>query len=547
MLHAVSTSADSGSLPEIEGDEDDDVSLVQTTRASETLLTPGGQNPWQEPDSLVGCLLGERYKLERLIGQGGMGAVYLATHVIIGKQIAVKVLSPDYSRNPADVQRFLGEARAASLIRHDHVVDIADFGYSPQGQAYLVMEYLEGEDLAHTLQRVGRMPWFRVSNVIMQIGSALAAAHAKGIVHRDMKPENCFRVKREGDEDFIKVLDFGIAKITDDRLKKGEHSLTIEGGIIGTPEYIAPELCRGLKADRRVDIYALGIIMYRMLIGVVPFRTDTDNYMAVLSQHLTDPPKPFLDQAPDIMIPPKIEQIVMRALEKDPARRYQTVEELIAALREAQLTLTGASSTALITGLSRLPRARVVKRAPGMPLGLLLTLAALFVLGGGAIAWTVLGGGGQEPTHAPIAAKWDPPAAPPVVPPTRTPPTPPVPTPEPKPVIAATSTGGDPDGASAGSAAEEPDSDVLPDSLAGADFRRVIGPLQRSLASHCPGLPGFEVGLKIYVEASGKIARMVPEGRQAGSSFSACVVKLVRPSRFKKARKESVHSATFKL
>jgi serine/threonine-protein kinase len=534
MLHAVSTSAES------DGDDDDDLSLVETTRASGTLLTPGGQDPWEEPDSLVGSLLGERYQLVRLIGQGGMGAVYLATHVIIGKQIAVKVLSPDYSRNPADVQRFLGEARAASLIRHDHVVDIADFGYSPQGQAYLVMEYLEGEDLAHTLQRVGRMPWFRVSNLIMQIGSALAAAHAKGIVHRDMKPENCFRVKRDGDEDFIKVLDFGIAKIVDDRFKKGEHSLTIEGGIIGTPEYIAPELCRGLKADKRVDIYALGIIMYRMLTGVVPFRTDTDNYMAVLSQHLTDPPRPFVEQAPDAHIPPKIEQIVMRALEKDPDRRYQTVEELIAALREAQLTLTGASSTGLITGVARLPRSRTLKRAPGMPLGLLLTLAAVLVLGGGAIAWTLLGGGAGETTHTPVAvAKPEPPALPP--------PTPPTPTP-PAPVVSATSsTGGDSEGASAGSVADEPDSDVLPDSLGGADFRRVIGPLQRSLASRCPGLPGFEVGLKVYVEASGKVARVVPEGRQAGSSFSACVVKLVRPSRFRKARKESVHSATFKL
>ncbi len=566
MLHAVATSADSGpspgegddddedlsllqttgadSRPVPGDDDDDDLSLIQTTRATGTLLTPGGQKPWHEPDSLIGSLLGERYQLLRLIGQGGMGAVYLATHVIIGKQIAVKVLSPDYSRNPADVQRFLGEARSASLIRHDHVVDIADFGYTPQGQAYLVMEYLEGEDLAHTLQRVGRMPWFRVSNLIMQIGSALAAAHAKGIVHRDMKPENCFRVKRDGDEDFIKVLDFGIAKIVDDRFKKGEHSLTIEGGIIGTPEYIAPELCRGLKADRRVDIYALGIIMYRMLTGVVPFRTDTDNYMAVLSQHLTDPPRPMFEQAPDANIPAKIEQIVMRSLEKDPARRYQTVEELIAALREAQLTLTGASSTGLITGVNRLPRARIVKRAPGMPLGLLLTLIALLVLGGGAIAWTLLGGGGGETTHAPVA-KSDPP---PIPGPAVTPPIPtPIPTP-PVPVVAATSsTGGDVEGTSTGADGEETGAEALPDTLSGADFRRVIGPLQRSLASRCPGLPGFEVGLKVYVEASGKVARVVPEGRQAGSSFSACVVKLVRPARFKKARKESVHSASFKL
>jgi len=536
MLRAVSTSTDSGAVP---GADDDDFELVVTTRATQSLLPPGGG-----PESLIGSLLGERYQLLRLIGEGGMGAVYLATHVIIGKQIAVKVLSPDYSRNPADVQRFLGEARAASLIRHDHVVDIADFGYTPQGQAYLVMEYLEGEDLAHTLQRDVRMPWFRVSNLIMQIGSALAAAHAKGIVHRDMKPENCFRVKREGDEDFVKVLDFGIAKIVDDRFKKGEHSLTIEGGVIGTPEYIAPELCRGLKADTRVDIYALGIIMYRMLTGVLPFRTDTDNYMAVLSQHLTDPPRPLHEQAPDAQIPAKIEEIVMRALEKDPDRRYQTVEELIAALREAQLTLTGASSTGLITGLSRLPRARTLKRSRGLPLGLLLTLAAGLVLGGAAIAWALLGGGHETPPAPVAVAQPEPPAATPVAPPT--PAVTPAVTPPPSPSVGATSgTGGDSEGGSAGP--DEPGAEALPDTLASADFRRVIAPLQRSLASHCSGLPGFEVGVKVYVEASGKVARVVPEGRQAGSSFSACVVKLVRPSRFKKARKDSVHAATFKL
>ena len=554
MLRAVSSSGDSGTSPGEDDDDDDDLALVTTTRASGTLLTPDGEDVWHEPESLIGSLLGERYQLLRLIGQGGMGAVYLATHVIIGKQIAVKVLSPDYSRNPADVQRFLGEARAASLIRHDHVVDIADFGYTPQGQAYLVMEYLEGEDLSHTLQRDVRMGWFRVSNLIMQIGSALAAAHAKGIVHRDMKPENCFRVKREGDEDFIKVLDFGIAKIVDDRFKKGEHSLTIEGGIIGTPEYIAPELCRGLKADTRVDIYALGIMMYRMLTGVVPFRTDTDNYMAVLSQHLTDLPRPLHEQAPDAQIPAKIEQIVLRALEKDPNKRYQTIEELIAVLREAQLTLTGASSTGLITGLSRLPRPRTVKRPPSMPLGLLLAFAALLVLGGGAIAWTVLGGVGE--TQAPVAdgsERVSPPSPPPVnPPPVNPPPVNPPAQPDTKAVIAVVNTtgedhGSDSGGTSAGPEGDDPNPDTLPETLPGADFRRVVAQLQRSLKSRCPGLPGFEIGLKVYVEASGKVARVVPEGRQAGSSFSACVVKLVRPSRFKKARKESVHSATFKL
>ena len=510
---------------------------VEAFTAGDTLMTPGGEHPWHEPEALIGSLLGERYKLLRLIGQGGMGAVYLAEHVIIGKQIAVKVLNPEYSKNPGDVQRFLQEARAASLIRHDHVVDIADFGYSPQGQAYLVMEYLEGEDLGQTLRAAGRMGWFRVSNIVMQIGSALAAAHAKGIVHRDMKPENCFRVRRDGEADYIKVLDFGIAKIVDDRANnKGGASLTIEGGIIGTPEYIAPELCRGLKADARVDIYALGIVMYRMLTGVLPFRSDGDNYMAVLSQHLTDEPVPLRKQAPDAQIPAKIEQIVLRALEKDPAVRYQKIDELIAALREAQLTLTGASSTAIMQGLPALARTRTIRKRAGLPVGMRVALLGLVLGGAAVIAWALLDGPDPQPTQ-PVAQ-----------PPVEPPPPPPTPTP-----MIAASTGGDESGGTS-----EPDtihtldtidtpSNALPEVLSAAEFRRVAGQIQRSLKGRCPGLPGFEVGARVYVEASGKVSRVVPEGRQAGSSFSACVAKLVRQTRFKAARKASVHAADFKL
>ncbi len=519
---------------------------VEAFTAGDTLMTPGGEHPWHEPEALIGSLLGERYKLLRLIGQGGMGAVYLAEHVVIGKQIAVKVLNPEYSKNPGDVQRFLQEARAASLIRHDHVVDIADFGYSPQGQAYLVMEYLEGEDLGQTLRAVGRMGWFRVSNIVMQIGSALAAAHAKGIVHRDMKPENCFRVKRDGEADYIKVLDFGIAKIVDDRVNnKGGASLTIEGGIIGTPEYIAPELCRGLKADARVDIYAVGIVMYRMLTGVLPFRSDGDNYMAVLSQHLTDEPVPLRKQAPDAQIPAKIEQIVLRALEKDPAVRYQKIDELIAALREAQLTLTGASSTAILQGLPALARTRTIRKQAGMPVGLRVALLALVLGGAAVIAWAVLDGPGSDPQPTQPTQPTQPVVQRPVEPPT------PTPIPTPTPTIAA-STGGDESTGEAGTdTSDTPDLDpsdtALPEVLSAAEFRRVAAQIQRSLKGRCPGLPGFEVGARVYVEASGKVARVVPEGRQAGSSFSACVAKLVRQTRFKKARKASVHAADFKL
>ncbi|MBL9106771.1 MAG: serine/threonine protein kinase [Myxococcales bacterium] len=531
------------SKPADDIDVEDDFDLVDTVAAtsSRTLMTPGGEHPWQGPDSLIGTLLGERYSLVRLIGQGGMGAVYQAHHVVIGKTIAVKVLSPDYSRNPGDVQRFLQEARAASLIRHDHVVDIADFGYTEHGQAYLVMEYLEGEDLAETAQTVGRMPWFRVSNIVMQIGSALAAAHAKGIIHRDMKPENCFRVKRDGDADFIKVLDFGIAKIVDDKLSRPNVSLTIEGGVIGTPEYIAPELCRGQKADSRVDIYALGIIMYRLLTGVVPFTAENGNYMAVLSQHLTTPPTPPREAAPDAAIPEKIEQIVLRALEKDPARRYQKVEELIAALRDAQLTLTGASSTGILTTVKPIvPR----KLGPPSRLPLLAALIAV-ILGGVAVTvWALVGGRTDaEATPPPAASTTNQPIAdaPPPVVAARPEPAPPTP--------AATSSGSSSDGDESDGADEPPPTNPgrLPETLSASDFRRTAANIQKALKRSCKGLPGMSVGARISIEPDGKVSRVVPEGGQAGSSFSSCVIKQVRATRFRKAQRASTHFATFKL
>ena len=524
--------------------QDDDFDLVATQSSpSGTLLTPGGQHPWTEPEALLGSLLGDRYSLVRLIGQGGMGAVYQAHHVVIGKTIAVKVLSPDYSRNPGDVQRFLQEARAASLIRHDHVVDIADFGYTAHGQAYLVMEYLEGEDLAQTASQVGRMPWFRVSNIAMQIGSALAAAHAKGIVHRDMKPENCFRVKRDGDADFIKVLDFGIAKMVDNSnnpAKKPGLSLTIEGGVIGTPEYIAPEVCRGQKADGRVDIYALGIIMYRLLTGVVPFTAENGNYMAVLSQHLTAMPRPPRELVPDI--PPKIEQIILRALEKDPDQRYQKVEELIAALRDAQLTLTGASSTGLLTAARAIPRTRKVTSAAGMPLPLLITLGGFLLIGCAAIAWALFGGtphadDGDLPPVT-FAKKLEPETPPPA----RPQPVAPVVTPTTGPAESSD------DGAD--TTVDQGQGQApgrLPETLSSADFRRTVATIQKSLHSKCRGLPGMSVGARVQVEADGKVSRAVPEGSQAGSSFSTCVIKQIRQTRFKKAQKGSTHTATFKF
>ena len=221
--------------------------------------------------NLVGHVLLDRYRLLKLIGEGGMGSVYQAEHITIGRKLAVKVLAQEYCDSPEVVARFLQEARTASMLHHEHIVDITDFGYTKQGLAFLTMEYLEGEDLATLLAREGRQPWARLRRIILQVCRALNAAHEKGIIHRDMKPDNCFRIKRGGNPDFIKILDFGIAKVISDGSITGRSDrpkmATEAGTLLGTPEYMAPEIARDQKADARVDVYALGILMYALLLG----------------------------------------------------------------------------------------------------------------------------------------------------------------------------------------------------------------------------------------------------------------------------------------
>ena len=218
-----------------------------------------------------GTVLAGRYRIETLIGEGGMGDVYRAKHLKIDKDVAIKVLAPEQMRRPRTVSRFLQEAKAASRIRHENVVDITDYGES-DGCAFFVMEYLAGEDLSFLLKREGRLPWARIKPICIQLLRALSAAHAAEIVHRDIKPHNCFLTERGGKTDFVKVIDFGIAKLYGEG--SGEQ-LTKTGAIIGTAEYMSPEQGMGAELDGRSDLYSVGIIMYRMLTGEVPFSAET--------------------------------------------------------------------------------------------------------------------------------------------------------------------------------------------------------------------------------------------------------------------------------
>ena len=222
--------------------------------------------PSRAPELDVGSEVDGRYRIIELIGEGGMGKVYLAEHVEIGKRVALKVLHPSYSRMPDLVERFRREARAASKIGHPNIVDVTDFGATADGSVYFVMEYLEGVELGSVIEREGALDVARALRITGQICRALSAAHREGIIHRDLKPENIFLITRDGEADVVKVLDFGIAKTTEAEAAR-ERRLTSPGMAMGTPEYMAPEQAAGRPADARTDIYSLGAIMYEMVTG----------------------------------------------------------------------------------------------------------------------------------------------------------------------------------------------------------------------------------------------------------------------------------------
>ncbi len=290
-------------------------------------------------DALVGQVLCERYEILDKLGEGGMGTVYLAEHVTIRKRCAIKVLSQEYANKQDLIDRFLQEARAASMISHENVVEITDFGTAPNGSVFFVMEWLDGEDLSSTIKREGALPWSRVQPIALQICRALEAAHGKGIIHRDMKPENCFRIKRSSSADFIKVLDFGIAKVT---TEEGDgKGLTKTGMIFGTPEYMSPEQAQGIRVDHRADIYAVGVILYELLTGKVPFTADS--FMGILTQHMFEAPK-----SPRAMvgsITEDVENIILKSMQKDRDLRFQSMSEFIEAIEAVG---TGAAPVAVV-------------------------------------------------------------------------------------------------------------------------------------------------------------------------------------------------------
>jgi len=329
-------------------------------------------------DLPIGTLLGDSYEIVRPIGIGGMGAIYEAAHVRTRKRVAVKMMSKELAAHPEALARFRREVKVTTELAHPHIIEVVDFGTSPTGEPFLVMEYLDGEDLEQRLERAGRLQPRTAAEIVKQLASALAVAHAEGIIHRDLKPGNVFLVRVPGDDVFVKVVDFGISKV----LKAATTKLTMARAVVGTPEFMAPEQAAGRvdQVDHRSDQWALACLAWHMLSGRLPFWQP--EVSDILSQVIQGEPTPL---APEFagFISPAVDKVLRRALSKRREDRFPT----ITAFARAFETAVGGAAAG---DAAAPPKSRTARPAhPSQPRGHggLWLAIGLVVLGFGAAGW----------------------------------------------------------------------------------------------------------------------------------------------------------------
>jgi serine/threonine-protein kinase len=380
-------------------------------------------------DLAVGTVVGE-YRIDKVLGRGGMGTVYAGVQPVIEKQVAIKLLNAQFSADEALVRRFVDEARAVNRIRHANIIDIFSFGQlpAPDFRQYFVMEYLEGKTLGERMEK-GDLSGDDMPAFLTQICDALDAAHGENIVHRDLKPENVWIVTPKRGKPFVKLLDFGIAKL----LSAGERSTTQTGMVMGTPHYMSPEQCHGKAVDHRTDIYAMGVMLYQLYSGRLPFQGET--FAEILAKQIVDTPEPPSKHA---QIPAELDKLIMKCLAKDPAQRPQSAKELGqllasilagAAARVQRAAGQPTAATTLSASAVELRRreTEVAQRPSGSKRAVVIG-GAVAAVAAVVVAVIALGGGGHAPappvagTPAPSAAGAAPapaaaplPAAPPPV------------------------------------------------------------------------------------------------------------------------------------
>lgn len=385
-----------------------------------TVLIPLAKDP------LIGSKLADRYHILTLIGHGGMGNVYRAKHELMERDVAIKMLKADLITDSMSVKRFQQEARAACRLKHPNVITLFDFGVSPSGQPYLVMDLLVGVSLADVIKKDGNVGADRTVKIGCQAASALEHAHRAGVIHRDLKPGNIMLIDTDDEKDFVKVVDFGVAKLIGGGEDSESQRLTQTGEVCGSPVYMSPEQCLGQKLGPASDIYSLGVVLYEALTGRLPLLGKT--MVDTMQKHITEIPPSFGTVRPDLYIPERLEAVVFKALQKNPGDRHQSMADLE---RDLELAIPKPGrSTALRTTIQptesfKMPPIREIKPpAPGPSRVVIIAvaIAAALLAAGGAVAWMTLSkGSGSQTGQKTLVPAPVPPAHAPVQPPSTKP------------------------------------------------------------------------------------------------------------------------------
>ncbi|MDX2107426.1 MAG: serine/threonine-protein kinase [Candidatus Melainabacteria bacterium] len=293
--------------------------LVASCPHDNTILVPVAQDP------LLGTKLDGKYEILSVLGTGGMGVVYKGKQELMDRIVAIKMLLAHHLNDTHSVKRFLHEGKATCKLKHPHIITVYDYGVSPQGQPYIVMDFLEGVPLSDQIRKEGQIGVDRSMSIFRQSALALEHAHSQGVIHRDLKPSNIVLIDFDGNKDYVKVVDFGVAKLVEDAGTEMQK-LTQMGEVCGSPVYMSPEQCQGMPLDPRSDIYSMGIVMYETLTNKLPILGKT--LVETMHKHIMEPPTPFAEARPDLYIPERVEQVIFKALSKNPEDRQQSMKQL---------------------------------------------------------------------------------------------------------------------------------------------------------------------------------------------------------------------------